>query len=180
MILWRRLDVPGHDACTLTRHGAGWQLAGTAVFFEQRPTLLAYTVICDAEWRAITGSVTGWSGERTVDVRFERTSRGMWLMNGEHAPAVDDCIDLDFGFTPATNLFQIRRMSLAIGERADAPAAWFDLSTPALVRLPQTYERRTERTYAYDSPTASYSAELRMNDAGFASVYPGLWEQVTA
>ncbi|HEX7829856.1 MAG TPA: putative glycolipid-binding domain-containing protein [Thermoanaerobaculia bacterium] len=177
MILWRRLDVPGHDACRLSRLDAGWQLAGTAVFFEQRPTLLAYSVICDAEWRAISGSVTGWSGEQQVDVRFERT-HGRWLMNGEHASAVDDCLDLDFGFTPATNLFQIRRLNLAISERGDAPAAWFDLSTPELVRLPQIYERRTERSYWYESPTADYTAELQMSEAGFASVYPGLWQEV--
>ncbi len=35
-ILWRRLDVPGHDACRLLRSDAGWQLEGAAAFRHER------------------------------------------------------------------------------------------------------------------------------------------------
>src|SRR4026207_452783 len=31
-MLWRRLDVPGHDACALRRIASGWRLEGTALF----------------------------------------------------------------------------------------------------------------------------------------------------
>ena len=59
--LWRRLDVPGHDACWLERIPAhGWSLAGHAVFrHDDGPASLAYQVLCDERWRALRGRVRG-------------------------------------------------------------------------------------------------------------------------
>jgi hypothetical protein len=35
LILWRRLDTPGHDdACSLEANDSGWKLHGTAVLRE--------------------------------------------------------------------------------------------------------------------------------------------------
>ncbi|HWS71623.1 MAG TPA: putative glycolipid-binding domain-containing protein [Thermoanaerobaculia bacterium] len=178
-ILWRRLDLPGHDACRLSSSGTDWQLSGTAVFLDEgRPTLLAYEVTCDEWWHVREGSVSGWSGPIPITARFARSAAGSWTMNGIVASSVDDCLDLDFGFTPATNIIQIRRMALAVGERREVPVAWFDPSAARLVRLPQIYERRSKSTYRYEAPTVPYSGELEVNDAGFVRLYPGLWEQV--
>ncbi|HEX9986221.1 MAG TPA: putative glycolipid-binding domain-containing protein [Thermoanaerobaculia bacterium] len=178
-ILWERLDTPGHDACRLERRGSEWQLSGTAAFAAGSvPTCLHYAVACDSQWRTIEGSVSGWSGSQAVAVRFRRTSGGSWTMNDRATDALADCIDLDFGFTPATNILQLRRLSLGIGDRADVPVAWFDLEADGLQRLPQTYHRISGHAYGYVSPSAGYAAELEVNAFGFVRIYPGLWQQV--
>ena len=41
-----------------------------------------------------------------------------WFANGVEQDNVAGCLDLDLGFTPATNLFAIRRLSLKVGQRA--------------------------------------------------------------
>jgi hypothetical protein len=176
-ILWRRLDVPGHDACRLERDAAGWTLDGAAVFVEDGvPSRLAYRVRCDAAWRSERGSVRGWIGGRAVEIDVARTAEGEWTLNAVPIPGPDGCDHLDFGFTPATNLFQIRHASLSVGEAADVPAAWLAVSSGTLEVLRQRYERRSETTYWYEAPRFGYAALLEAGAEGFIRRYPGLWE----
>ena len=176
-ILWRRLDSPGHDACRLEKQGSGWQVEGTAVFqLGGRPAQLSYTAACDRSWRALSGQVHGWIGDRTVEFIIERSSEGAWTLDGEDQPGLRDCMDLDFGFTPATNLLQLRRLALDQGQGADAPAAWLDVSTGTLDVLVQRYERRSETAYWYEAPRFKYAEVLEVDNNGFVRRYPGLWE----
>ena len=64
------------------------------------------------------------------------------------------------------------------GQKAEVPAAWFDLDSVSLVALPQTYERRGDASYWYEAPTVSYRALLEIASNGFVRSYPGLWRLV--
>lgn len=178
-ILWRRLDTPGHDACRLEESDAGWELDGAAVFrHDGAPARLSYRVACDRAWRTRQGRVRGWVGARIVDFTVARTEDGVWMLNGDGVPGLETCVDLDLGFTPATNLLLLRRLALDEDQAADVPVAWLnDDLTGALERLPQRYERRSETTYWYESPSLGYTALLEINSAGFIRRYPGLWER---
>ena len=176
-ILWRRLDTPGHEACRLEGNDAGWRLDGTAVFRDAgTPAVLDYSLVCDLAWRTQRGDVQGWLGERFVELAIERTAEGGWTLNGAVVPGLERCVDLDFGFTPATNLPQLRRAALAPGQSADLPAAWLHVSAGTLVVLPQRYERRTQTTYWYEAPSVGYADLLEVGPTGFIRLYPGLWE----
>jgi uncharacterized protein len=176
-ILWRRLDAAGHDACRLVESDDGWRLEGVAAFqHESVPACLAYEVECDGEWRTRKGAVHGWVGERPFDFRIARTPEGIWTLNGQVVPHLDGCVDLDFGFTPATNLFQLRRVALQVGQAAEVPVAWLDVPAGTLDRLHQHYERRTPEVYWYEAPRFDYFAPLQVGKAGFIEKYPDLWE----
>jgi hypothetical protein len=176
-MLWRRLDTPGHDACRLEGSDAGWGLDGAAVFLQDgAPARLSYRVVCDLAWRMRQGWIRGWIGERSVEFVVVRTAQGEWTLNGAVVPGLDRYVDLDLGFTPATNLPQIRRIALAEGQAADVPVAWLDVSVATLQVLPQRYERRTEATYWYEAPSVGYAGLLEVTSTGFICRYPGLWE----
>ncbi len=176
-MLWRRLDTPGHDACRLEQSEAGWKLEGTAVFLQDgAPARLAYFVACDQAWRTQEGRVSGWIGEQSVEFIIARTAKGVWSLNGAIAPGLEYFVDLDIGFTPATNLLQLRRVGLAEGQAVDVPVAWLDVSAGALQALPQRYERRTDTTYWYEAPSVRYASLLEVATTGFIRRYPGLWE----
>src|SRR5262245_51353426 len=128
-ILWRRLDAPGHDACRLVQGDGAWRLGGAAAFQDEGvPACLAYALDCDGEWRTREGVVHGWLGARPVDFRMTRTPDGLWTLNGQVVPHLEGCVDLDFGFTPATNLSQLRRVALQVGQAADVAVAWLDVA----------------------------------------------------
>ena len=179
-ILWRRIDLPGHDACILRKTETGWRLQGTALFaVDAQPCQLAYEVACDAAWHARSAAVTGWIGRRAVSLTISARSQSRWDLDGIDQPAVAGCVDLDLNFTPATNLIAIRRLALNMGEAADAPAAWLDFPEMRLARLAQRYERVSVEQYRYQAPGVHYAEILDVSGAGFVTRYPGLWEMET-
>jgi len=177
--LWRRLDTPGHDSVCLESIDDGWRLRGSAVFRHDRaPVRLDYTVECDPNWKTRRGAVQGWVGAEPVSLRVARSPAGVWLLNDASVHGLDGCVDLDFGFSPATNALQLRRIGLAVGVAADVPVAWLDVPGGSLRRLEQRYERVAPDRYAYEAPEFGYRGVLVVRPDGFAREYPGLWSEV--
>ena len=80
-MLWRRLDLPGHDTCSLERNDASWSLRGAAVYrHEDGPAWLSYVVQCDDQWRTRSGQVRGALGNRSIDLVVARRGRS-WTLN---------------------------------------------------------------------------------------------------
>jgi hypothetical protein len=177
VILWRRLDGTGHDACRLALLDAGWRLAGAALFIdESRPCHLEYEVLCDADWRTQSGRVSGWLGHEMIELAIVAGADGRWSLNGRDAPAVTGCIDLDLNFSPATNLLPIRRLGLVIGQAAEVRAAWLRFPEFRLEPLPQLYRRAGDSAYHYEVIGGDFAAELRVDESGFVLDYAGIWQ----
>ena len=172
--LWKRLDTPGHDACVVERSSDGWRLRGLAAFAEGAgPAALAYEVACGADWITRHADVRGYRAGEPLHARFERSADGRWLSDDDEVAGLEGCLDIDFGFTPATNFLQLSREAMAVGDRRAFDVAWWEFGD--LQRLPQTYERLSETTYQYDSPQDGYSAVLEIGRDGFVVHYPTLW-----
>ena len=99
-----------------------------------------------------------------------------WTLNGVEKAAVNGCVDLDLNFSPATNLLPIRRLNLEIGQQAEVSAAWLRFPSFELEPLAQVYTRLDEFTYRYSSGGGSFVRELTVNEVGFVTDYPGLWQ----
>ena len=129
-----------------------------------------------AEWITSRGVVTGWFGDRDVRLEVARDVAGLWTLNDQPQSGLDGCLDLDLGFTPATNLSQLRRLKLRVGNAVNVQVAWLDVSSSGLTTLDHRYERRASDRYAYEARRFAYAAELTVDTAGFVTSYPGLWE----
>jgi uncharacterized protein len=84
--------------------------------------------------------------------------------------------DLDLAFTPATNILQMRRVSIVQSEIVALPVAWLDVDAGTLTELPQTYERRSDDACWYQAPSVGYEGLLKRAPNGFILSYPNLWE----
>ena len=178
---WRRLDQPGHDCCRLFRLSSGWKLRGMAVFSEAgQPCSFAYEVVVDSHWKTRSARLTGFRAKKEIDLRIRRTADGNWRVGTEIQHAVADYVDIDLGFTPATNMLAVRRLNLSVGEYAEAPAAWLALSSLKLKVLPQTYLRSAKLEYEYEAPSVGYKGRLRVSKLGVVEQYPGLFEIASA
>lgn len=176
--LWRRLDDPGHDAARLQQRGSGWLLRGVAVFNHRgEPACLGYALELDATWATCRADVHGFVGQRELTHTIARVD-GHWVHNGAQVAGLDHLLDIDFGFTPATNLQQLRRVPLAIGQQVELPVAWLNVDSAGLSELPQTYRRVSKTKYDYNAPSVSYRATLKIADNGFAARYPTGWKLV--
>jgi uncharacterized protein len=170
-VLWRRLDRDGHEFCSLE----GTRLRGVAVIeHEGAPCRLGYEVECDTTWRTRWTQVRGLVGEQAINVAITADEHGVWRLDGEEIDTVAGCIDVDLNFSPSTNTLPIRRLRLAVGEEAEVRAAWLRFPSFELEAIVQRYRRLDERTYQYES--GSFSAEVRVNEAGLVTAYEGFCE----
>jgi hypothetical protein len=182
-ILWRRLDLPGHDAASLRLSATGATLSGTAVFREGAPTVLAYSVLCDPLWQPGEAQVQGWRGGEIIDLHLRRRPGNTWTLNDMPCPAVAGCVDLDLSFTPATNLLALRRLALAPGQAAELRSAWLEWPEVRLSLLVQRYACHSSTEYGYEAELPGgelFRSVLRVQPHGWVLDYPGLWQAEAA
>lgn len=177
-IRWRRLDLPGHDSARLERSYGAWALVGSAVFtHEDRLYHVFYNVDCDDAWRTTRARIAGYVGDEAMEVTLEADEAGRWRLNGRECPQVEGCVDVDLSFSPSTNLLPIRRLRLEVGESAEVRAAWLRFPGFELEPLEQRYTRTAEDTYHYESGGGTFVRDLTVNEAGFVTNYPELFEE---
>ncbi|HEX2201813.1 MAG TPA: putative glycolipid-binding domain-containing protein [Longimicrobium sp.] len=177
MVLWRRVDQPGHEAARVVRDGDRWRLEGTAVFaHEGRPCRLDYRLVCEDDWRFVHGRVSGWMGGREVAHEVQVDGSGCWWLDGEEVAEVEGCVDFDLNFSPSTNLLPIRRLGLDVGEEAEASAAWLRFPSFQLERLDQVYRRTGPAAYRYETTDGAFARDLDVDEAGLVTRYPEQWE----
>lgn len=169
--------MPGHEYCSVYDEAERWFLSGAAVFRHERELCrLEYLIECDATWESRAARVSGWVGDRAIDVELQIDPERVWLLNGVEQPAMKGCTDVDLNFSPSTNLLPIRRLNLKVGQQEPVSAAWLRFPSFELERLDQVYHRLDETTYRYESAGGKFVAELKVNEFGFVTSYADLWE----
>lgn len=178
IMLWKSQYYSGHDFCMLQGAGNRWEINGTALLtMDGAPGRLAYTVRCDESWQTVSASVEGVIGRKTINIEVAVTESRAWIINGQIDAALQGCVDIDLGFTPATNTLPIRRLNLDVGASKPTRAAWLKVPDFNFTVLDQIYSRTTESDYLYESGNGRYSAVLPVNGAGFVTNYPELWAE---
>lgn len=179
VLFWRKLDSPGYDSCRFFELADGYRLSGVAVFLESGFAChLQYEVMADAAFRTTSASVAGFVGPTPIDAQIRSTGAGNWEVGGRNDRSLAGCLDVDLGFTPATNLLPLRRLALEVGQEAQAPAAYLAFPSMRFEVLPQHYRRLSLTEYDYTSPSFGYQATLCVSPIGAIIQYPGLFELV--
>src|SRR5215217_9059098 len=77
--------------------------------------------------------------------RRERTLRsdgsGGWLVDGNPAPELRGCVDVDVEASAFTNALPVHRLRLNVGQAAEAPAVYVRALDLTIERLEQRYAR---------------------------------------
>ena len=176
-VLWRRIDGTGFDRCTLRRAEGGYRLAGTALLaVDGTPFEIRYTVLVDEQWhtRTVGAHVHSDAGDRRLAMTASGT--GAWEVTDAPVAELDEALDVDLSWTPATNTLPIRRLRLAPGDAAEVTAAHIAFPDTNIAALPQRYQRISEDRYRYS--TGDLSAELLVDEDGLVRSYQGVWETV--
>ena len=177
-IRWKRLDQPATERATLARLDDGWQLVGLVTGRDEAigEYVLRYDVRVDAAWITRSAEVEGSLGAAPVKLRLTHdAAAGTWTRNGVAVPDLDGCIDVDLGFTPATNTLPIRRLSLAVGAAATVYAAWLRFPDFTVEVLEQRYIHEEPGVYHYESGGGHFRADLEVDAVGLVTRYGQYW-----
>lgn len=175
-VIWGRLDKPGHEFARLFFSNSCWQLNGTAVFVhDNKPCCLDYRLKCNSKWETLSGRVSGWVGEKEIEIEISVEQHRRWRLDGQECAQAAGCVDLDLNFSPLTNTLPVRRLNLKVGEKAEVCAAWLKFPSFEIEPLEQSYYRIDRTTYRYESSGGRFVADLKVNETGFVTCYPNFW-----
>jgi uncharacterized protein len=177
---WRHLGARvGFEVVFLRREADGYRLEGHSTAVEDAVAWsVRYVITVDPGWRTTSAHVVELSERGTGEVRLEADGSGGWRVDGEAAPQVDGCPDIDLEASALTNAFPVNRLGLEVGQRAAAPAAYVRAPGLNVERLDQSYARLPDKglraRYDYESPSVDFRAELVYDTFGLVLDYPGI------
>jgi hypothetical protein len=177
---WRHRDArTGFEVAYFQLLGAGCRIAGWTTAVEDGQTWVVEYVIDLDETGATRGArLRGRSAAGSSAASLEADGAGQWVVNGVPAPYLDGCFDVDLESSALTNALPVRRMGLAPGARAAAPAAYVRAVGLAVERLEQTYLRAPDegarQRYDYAAPAFGFACRLTYDESGLVLDYPGI------
>jgi hypothetical protein len=111
-------------------------------------------------------------------VFLEADGSGRWHVNGGAVSELDGCLDVDLESSACTNTIPVRRLGLAVGQSAEAPAAYVRALDLQVERLEQRYARVVDdgshQRYDYHAPAFDFESCLVCDGAGLVLQYPGI------
>ena len=177
---WRHRDArAGFEVVFFHARGDGRRAEGsTSAVEDGEPWVVSYEIVLAADWTTRRAVVASRSRHGRREIRLEADGAGRWLLNGTAAPELDGCLDVDLESSALTNAFPVRRLRLAAGAEADAPAAYVRALDLRVERLEQRYVRLedegTGQRYRYAAPAFDFECVLTYGTDGLVADYPGI------
>jgi hypothetical protein len=177
---WRHRGArDGFEVVFLRSGPDGHRIEGHAAAVEDGEAwAIRYAIVLAADWTTRSAHVIGRSASGERELALEHDGAGAWRVDGAAAPHLDGCLDVDLEASSFTNAFPVHRLGLAIGQGAEAPAAYVRALDLRVERLEQHYERiedeGTRERYDYSAPRFDYADRLVYDEHGLVLEYPGL------
>jgi hypothetical protein len=140
--------------------------------------IVAYRLVLDELWRTRSARVTTRSAAGQAERLLESDGDGRWTVDGKPSPDLDGCFDVDLESSALTNALPVRRLQLAVGQGAEAPAAFVRAAALSVGRLEQSYVRMASATHGqeflYEAPAFNFRCRIEYDDHGLVVTYPGI------
>jgi hypothetical protein len=177
---WQHLDArTGFEVVYFETLSDGLRVHGCTTALEEGQTwIVGYMLEVDHGWHTRLARVSSRSalGHRKTSLAVD--SAGRWRVDGQAAPHLDGCRDVDLEASAMTNALPVHRLRLAVGAKADAPAAYVRATDLSVERLDQTYARANDETgrqrYDYAAPVFEVDCRLVFDTSGLVLDYPGI------
>ena len=177
---WQHREArSGFEVVFLHPDGEGCRIEGdTAAVEDGEAWAVHYVIALDRDWVTRTARVSNLAAPGRREVSLEAVGAGRWLVDGEPAPHLDGCLDVDLESSSLTNAFPVHHLGLEIGQEAEAPAAYVRALDLSVERLEQRYLRLDDdgnrQRYHYTSAAFSFECELSYDEFGLVLEYPGI------
>jgi hypothetical protein len=188
MAAWRHIgERDGVEVTRFTPYDDGVRIEGATSAAEGVTAWWVHYVIeVDASWSTSSAIIEGGSDAGVHRRRLATAGSGRWMVDGEHDPRLDGCMDVDLESSACTNTVPVHRLARALRGGTAAPAVYVRAEGLAIERLEQSYEGATvDRTddaghilVGYAAPRFGYVETLRLDHSGLVVDYPGLARRI--
>ena len=167
----------GFEVAYFQNHDRGCRVEGSTAAIEDGVAwVVEYVIDMDGTGATRSARIRGRSATGSSSTVLEADGAGRWLVGGVPAPHLDGCLDVDLESSAVTNALPVRRMGLAPGAGAAAPAAYVRAVGLAVERLEQTYRRAPDEAarqrYDYAAPVFDFACRIAYDESGLVLDYP--------
>jgi uncharacterized protein len=177
---WQHRDArTGFEVVYIDAADSGLRVEGYATAVEAGDAwAIEYAIALDESWRTRGARIRARTPAGAREIEIEADGTGGWRVNGADVPEVAGCLDVDLEASAFTNALPAHRLALAIGDEADAPAAYVRARDLGVERLEQRYVRLPDdgarARFHYTAPAFDFTAELVYDESGLVIDYPGI------
>jgi hypothetical protein len=181
LLVDRRWDsdlLDSTEQFTVHSHPDGYRFAGnTLIRHEGIRVEIDYVVEARPDWSTRSAKVDIPAVATHFEV--EVSPDGRWVIDGAHRPDLEGCVDIDLGWTPATNSLPIRRLPFKSEIPVTTRVGWLKWSELVFMPAEQSYTKHVDGRWTYAS--GNFSADLVVDELGVAIDYgdPPIWRAVT-
>jgi hypothetical protein len=183
---WRHeASREGHEVAFFSTVPGGHRLEGwTAAVEDGQAVVVTYDIVVDEVWRTRSARVSTRSASGGHEVRVEVDGAGRWMIDGDVAEHLAECIDIDLEWSACTNTLPVHRLALAIGEAGESSAVYLRARDPVIETLDQRYQRvatehdPSRRRFHYSAPRFDYDDYLEYDSHGLVLHYPGIASRI--
>jgi uncharacterized protein len=167
----------GFEVVYFEQHEGGCHIHGSTAAVEDWQTwAVEYDIELDASWTTRRAQITGRSVAGPRRTLLEADGCGHWRIDGEPAPHLDGCLDVDLESSAMTNALPVHRMAIGLGQEAVAPAAYVRALGLTVERLEQIYGRVADvdgqQRYDYTAPSSTSPADSSTTTPAWSSSTP--------
>jgi len=175
-VLWHCAELASSEHALVQVRGASMSAEGVAALvLDDQPCDVSYRVDVAALTASCIADVRTPAGSRRIELS---NRNGSWTVDGEDAPHLAGCTEVDLGWTPATNTTAIRRLGLQVGQQGTARVAWLRFPELVVEAADQRYTRLADDRWRFESD--GFQAEIEADPAtGIVRAYGvDLWRAV--
>lgn len=175
---WTGLDPATTEHCLVTIGESDIRVRATIMGADDAAALsLRYEIILNLDWETQRVAIQGHIGTHTVNHEFVRFGATWTGTDGRQLTGAHP-LEPDISLTPLTNTLPLRRLGLALGEAAEIEVLYFDLEAGTVDIRRQRYTRLAGNDYRFETIPAGFEAAISVDENGFVSAYPGLFERL--
>jgi hypothetical protein len=181
---WRHHGArDGFEVAFFARTSGGWEIQGsTAAVEADQPWTVRYLLVVTDGWATQRVEASSLSPAGPHQLLLDHDGAGNWRVDGAPAPHLAGCLDVDLESSAMTNTLPVHRLSLAVADSAEVPAAYVRAPDLGVERLDQRYQRQADgvegQRYDYMAPGLAFRCELAYDPGGLVTRYPGLATRV--
>jgi hypothetical protein len=181
---WHHRQVRnGFEVVFFTLDKACYHIHGSTTAAENGQTwAVEYHIELDASGNTQRADITGRSVAGHHQRLLTADGSGHWRLDGKPAPDLEGCRDIDLESSAMTNALPVRRLTLGLGQRAAAPAAYVLALDLTVQRLEQAYVRVVDeggyQRYDYAAPAFDFACRLAYDGTSLVVDYPGIARRV--
>jgi hypothetical protein len=174
--MWVSLATTSLERFVMSQSATGQRLSGLILrLHDGVPYEVRYQIEVDHSWITRQVEIELDNGGRRR-LAMIRAVEAKWQLDGQPAPALDGCLDVDLEWSPSTNTLPIRRLADTLGGEQAVKAAWVRLPSLRVEPLEQTYQPIGPRRYLYRAGT--FEVEIEVDDESLVTNYAGGWQAV--